>query len=99
MNWNVQSVTCLNIRQSLRSQLREFRSQRNIGKLYFFPKEIQSKLQAGEILLKLTKENVGFQQESSGNPLLTEYFSKQQQLGTYVADLERIIFKPLNELL
>ncbi len=40
-----------------------------------------------------------FNKKVQGNPLLTEYFSKQQQLGTYVADLERIIFKPLNELL
>ncbi|HEL1545995.1 YlbF/YmcA family competence regulator [Streptococcus suis] len=65
-----------------------------------FRKEIQSKLQAGEIPTEADqKKMLDFNKKVQGNPLLTEYFSKQQQLGTYVADLERIIFKPLNELL
>ncbi len=69
-------------------------------KVIFLSKRNQSKLQAGEIPTEADqKKMLDFNKKVQGNPLLTEYFSKQQQLGTYVADLERIIFKPLNELL
>lgn len=65
-----------------------------------FQKEIQAQLQAGEIPGEdAQKKMLDFNKQVQANPLLTEYFSKQQQLGTYVADLERIIFQPLNELL
>lgn len=65
-----------------------------------FQKEIQSKLQAGEIPSEADQQQLmDFNKKVQGNPLLTEYFSKQQKLGMYVADLERIIFTPLNELL
>ncbi len=65
-----------------------------------FQKGIQEKLQAGEIPTEADqKKMVDFNKKVQTNPLLTEYFTKQQQLGTYVTDLERIIFKPLNELL
>ena len=61
-----------------------------------FQKVFRKKLQTGEIQLKLTKEMVDFNKKVQANPLLTEYFTAKQQLGTYV-NLERIIFKPLNE--
>ncbi|HFR4575774.1 TPA: YlbF/YmcA family competence regulator [Streptococcus suis] len=65
-----------------------------------FQKFIQAKLQAGDIPTEVDqKKMLDFNKQVQGNALLTEYFSKQQQLGTYVADLERIIFTPLNELL
>lgn len=65
-----------------------------------FQKGIQEKLQAGEIPTEADqKEMLDYNKKVQANPLLTEYFTKQQQLGTYVADLERIIFQPLNELL
>ncbi|BBA92827.1 MULTISPECIES: YlbF/YmcA family competence regulator [Streptococcus] len=65
-----------------------------------FQKDIQGKLQAGEIPTEADQEKLlDFNKKVQATPLLTEYFNKQQQLGTYVADLERIIFKPLNELL
>lgn len=37
-------------------------------------------------------------QKIEGNETLTAYLSAQQALSVYVADLERIIFKPLQEL-
>ncbi|HFI0119507.1 TPA: YlbF/YmcA family competence regulator [Streptococcus suis] len=65
-----------------------------------FQKGIQEKIQAGEIPTEDDQKTMlDFNKKVQANPLLTEYFSKQQQLASYVADLERIIFQPLNELL
>ncbi|NQJ22513.1 YlbF/YmcA family competence regulator [Streptococcus suis] len=65
-----------------------------------FQKDIQSKIQSGEIPTEADQKTMlDFNKKVQANPLLTEYFSKQQQLASYVADLERIIFQPLNELL
>jgi cell fate (sporulation/competence/biofilm development) regulator YlbF (YheA/YmcA/DUF963 family) len=52
-----------------------------------FQKGIQEKLQAGEIPTEADqKKMVDFNKKKvQANPLLTEYFTKQQQLGTYVA--------------
>ncbi|MBF0776512.1 hypothetical protein BVE84_08105 [Streptococcus azizii] len=65
-----------------------------------FQREVQEQLQAGQLpdgdLQGRLQE---FNQKIQDNSLLTEYFSKQQQLSIYIADLEKIIFKPLNELL
>ncbi|HFI0634482.1 TPA: YlbF/YmcA family competence regulator [Streptococcus suis] len=65
-----------------------------------FQKDIQNKIQSGEIPTEADQKTMlDFNKKVQANPLLTEYFSKQQQLASYVADLERIIFQPLNELL
>ncbi|NQJ73078.1 YlbF/YmcA family competence regulator [Streptococcus suis] len=65
-----------------------------------FQKDIQNKIQSGEIPTEADQQTMlDFNKKVQANPLLTEYFSKQQQLASYVADLERIIFQPLNELL
>ncbi|HFI0234587.1 TPA: YlbF/YmcA family competence regulator [Streptococcus suis] len=65
-----------------------------------FQKDVQAQLQAGQIPGEdVQKKMVEFNKQVQANPLLVEYFSKQQILGTYVADLERIIFQPLNDLL
>ena len=34
-----------------------------------------------------------------GNALVKNYFEQQQRLGVYVQDIEKIIFKPLQELM
>ena len=65
-----------------------------------FQKEIQQQLQVGHIPNKDSqKKMLEFNQKIQEYPILLEYFGKQQQLATYVADLERIIFQPLNDLL
>ncbi|HEL2111410.1 TPA: YlbF/YmcA family competence regulator [Streptococcus suis] len=65
-----------------------------------FQKDIQNKIQSGDIPTEADQKTMlDFNKKVQANPLLTEYFSKQQQLASYVADLERIIFQPLNELL
>lgn len=65
-----------------------------------FQREVQHQLQAGQMPEDDLQQRLqDFNQKIQGNPLLTEYFHKQQQLSVYIADLEKIIFKPLNELL
>lgn len=65
-----------------------------------FQKEIQVKLQSGDVPTEADQNKMmEFNKQVQGNPLLTDYFTKQQKLATYIADLERIIFTPLNELL
>ncbi|HFU4460502.1 TPA: YlbF/YmcA family competence regulator, partial [Streptococcus suis] len=64
-----------------------------------FQKDIQNKIQSGEIPSEDDQKTMlDFNKKVQANPILVEYFTKQQQLATYVADLERIIFQPLNEL-
>lgn len=65
-----------------------------------YQRDIQAKLQAGQmpdgdVQAKMQE----FSKQVQGNPILTDYFSKQQQLSLYVSDLEKIIFKPLQDLL
>ena len=38
-------------------------------------------------------------QKVQENSLLANYFAKQQQLSIYMADVEKIIFSPLRDLL
>ncbi|MBM9832516.1 YlbF family regulator, partial [Enterococcus faecalis] len=33
------------------------------------------------------------------NPVVADYFTKQQQLSVYLSDIERIIFSPLQDLM
>lgn len=65
-----------------------------------FQKTIQGQLQAGEMPSADAQQTMQeFTTRIQEHPVLLDYFSKQQALATYVTDLERIIFQPLNELL
>lgn len=65
-----------------------------------FQKELQAQLQSGQLPDGDVQQKMqDFNKKIQANALLTEYFSKQQQLSIYVADIEKIIFQPLNELL
>lgn len=65
-----------------------------------YQKTLQEQLQAGKIPDGDVQAKMQeFSKQVQGNVLLTEYFSKQQQLSIYIADLEKIIFKPLQDLL
>lgn len=62
--------------------------------------ELQQVLQTGQMPsedFQKTMQDLG--QKIQGNPLLTDYFGKQQQLSIYIADIEKIIFKPLQDLM
>lgn len=62
--------------------------------------ELHQLLQSGQLLtedLQKKMEKVG--QKVQENTLLNDYFTKQQQLSVYIGDIEKIIFKPLQDLL
>lgn len=64
-----------------------------------FQSELQGLMQTGQMPgedMQKRMEDISTQVQK--NPLLTEYFAKQQQLSIYMADLEKIIFKPLRDL-
>lgn len=46
---------------------------------------------------KLRWKAVG--KQIQGNSLLSEFFTKQQQLAIYLSDIEKIVFEPVSELL
>lgn len=61
--------------------------------------EVQDLLQAGELPSKEMQEKMqSIGQQIEGNQVLKTYFEQQQRLYVYVADLEKIIFAPLNDL-
>ena len=39
-----------------------------------------------------------FAEKLQGNPIVNEFFNKQQQLSVYLGDIERIIFDPVQDL-
>ncbi|MGT2910730.1 YlbF/YmcA family competence regulator [Streptococcus cameli] len=65
-----------------------------------FQTEIQEMIQSGQLPSSdMQTKMQEFTQKIQENPLLTEYFSKQQQLSIYISDVEKIIFSPLRDLL
>ena len=44
------------------------------------------------------KKMQDFAGKLQGNPIVNEFFTKQQQLSIYLADLEKIIFEPIQDL-
>jgi len=58
-----------------------------------FQQELQVPTQ--EVQDKMTS----FGEKIQGNAVLSEFFNKQQQLSIYLADIERIIFDPVQDLL
>lgn len=40
-----------------------------------------------------------FSEKIQGNESVSNFFAKEQQLGVYLRDLERIVFEPVQELL
>ena len=37
-------------------------------------------------------------EKNQASPIVNEFFTKQQQLSIYLADLEKIIFEPIQDL-
>lgn len=64
-----------------------------------FQKEMQTLMQSGQMPDKsIHKRMEELNKEIQANSLVLEYFTKQQQFSIYIADVEKIIFKPLQEL-
>ena len=65
-----------------------------------FQEEIQRLAQTGQMPdSSLQAKMEGFGKQIQGNSLLSEFFSKQQQLAIYLSDIEKIVFEPVSELL
>lgn len=61
--------------------------------------KIQSLMESGQVPSQSDQEEMSALGERiEANAVLKAYFQSQQALGMYVGDLERIIFKPLQEL-
>lgn len=65
-----------------------------------FQQELQGMAQSGQMPTQEVQDKMkSFGDKIQGNPALTEFFNKQQQLSIFLADIERIIFDPVQELL
>ena len=65
-----------------------------------FQEEIQKLVQTGQIPDAAFQEKMeSFGKQIQGNTLLSEFFTKQQQLSIYLSDIEKIVFEPVSELL
>lgn len=65
-----------------------------------FQTELQGLMQAGQMPSPDVQNRMEeISKRVQENSLLAVYFAKQQQLSIYMADLEKIIFSPLRDLL
>ena len=65
-----------------------------------FQQELQQLAQTGQVPTQEVQDKMtSFGEKIQGNAVLSEFFNKQQQLSIYLADIERIIFDPVQDLL
>ncbi|HGQ0190073.1 TPA: YlbF/YmcA family competence regulator [Streptococcus pneumoniae] len=65
-----------------------------------FQEEIQKLAHTGQMPdASFQAKMEGFGKQIQGNSLLSEFFTKQQQLAIYLSDIEKIVFEPVSELL
>ena len=57
-----------------------------------FQKQLQVPTEA------VQQEMKDYMDKIQSSPLVTEFFTKQQQLSIYLGDLEKIIFEPIDDL-
>ena len=64
-----------------------------------FQGKIQQLMQTGQMPTpELQEEMKSFGEKIQANAIVTEFFTKQQQLSVYLSDIERIIFDPVQDL-
>ena len=64
-----------------------------------FQQEIHGVIQSGQMPTEdQQKKMQDFAEKLQGNPIVNEFFTKQQQLSVYLGDIERIIFDPVQDL-
>ncbi|CQR25063.1 putative transcriptional regulator [Streptococcus varani] len=65
-----------------------------------FQTELQGLMQTGQMpSADMQKRMEEIHQKVQANPLVSDYFAKQQHLSIYMSDLEKIIFRPLQDLM
>lgn len=69
------------------------------GDYLAFQQEIHGVIQSGQMPTEdQQKKMQDFAGKLQGNPIVNEFFTKQQQLSVYLGDIERIIFDPVQDL-
>ena len=65
-----------------------------------FQGKIQQLMQTGQMPTpELQEEMKSFGEKIQANAIVTEFFTKQQQLSVYLSDIERIVFEPIQDLM
>lgn len=64
-----------------------------------FQKQLQGLMQSGQVPTEAVQQEMkDYMDKIQSSPLVTEFFTKQQQLSIYLGDLEKIIFEPIDDL-
>ena len=59
----------------------------------------QNQLQSGQLPTEAVQQEMkDYMEKIQASPIVNEFFTKQQQLSIYLADLEKIIFEPIQDL-
>ncbi len=65
-----------------------------------FQQEVQALMQSGQLPDQAFQDKAtSFNQKIQSNQLVASYFGLQQKLSVYIADIEKIVFGPLQDLL
>ena len=64
-----------------------------------FQNQLQGLMQSGQLPTEdVQQEMKDYMEKIQSSPIVNEFFTKQQQLSIYLADLEKIIFEPIQDL-
>ena len=61
--------------------------------------QLQGLMQSGQLPTEAVQQEMkDYMEKIQASPIVNEFFTKQQQLSIYLADLEKIIFEPIQDL-
>lgn len=61
-----------------------------------FQNQLQGLMQSGQLPTEAVQQEMkDYMEKIQASPIVNEFFTKQQQLSIYLADLEKIIFEPI----
>ena len=64
-----------------------------------FQNQLQGLMQSGQLPTEAVQQEMkDYMEKIQASPIVNEFFTKQQQLSIYLADLEKIIFEPIQDL-
>ena len=64
-----------------------------------FQNQLQGLMQSGQLPTDAVQQEMkDYMEKIQASPIVNEFFTKQQQLSIYLADLEKIIFEPIQDL-
>ena len=65
-----------------------------------FQNQLQGLMQSGQLPTEAVQQEMkDYMEKIQASPIVNEFFTKQQQLSIYLADLEKIIFEPIQDLI